>query len=56
MIRLFNALIGILEKLACKHRWKVHCTVDVKSQNGEVVEIEETLFCKECGKIKKIKL
>lgn len=51
----------LLEKLLCKHNWKVHCTIDVYKNNNGVIskdpyKTKQTLICKKCGKIKKIEL
>lgn len=54
----------LLEKLLCKHRWKVHKQTDVAlfDEDGELMlgglpyKIEQVLICEECGAIKKIKL
>lgn len=47
-----------LEKLSCKHKWKIHHITKVyeHSDNSMPREIKQTLICQECGKIKRIKL
>lgn len=55
---MWKALIKLVEKWACCHRWETHFKTKVyeKSSDTKPYEIEETLICSKCGKIKKIKL
>lgn len=52
----------LLEKWACKHKWKVHYngavynTNDSPSKGDLPIRREQTLICESCGKIKKITL
>jgi hypothetical protein len=50
----------IFEKWSCKHSWKVHyeSRVLVKDFAGQMYGryTVQTLICKNCGKIKKIKV
>lgn len=45
-----------LSKWACHHHWKLYKEVDVKDWDCNVVEVRQTLYCPDCGKIKQIKL
>ncbi len=47
-----------LSKLSCHHKWDLHRRVKVFINKCDTlpVEIYETLICKECGKIKRIKV
>lgn len=55
---MWQALIKLIEKCACCHNWETHFQTSVyeKSYNKRPWEIQETLICQKCGKIKKIKL
>ena len=50
----------LLEKLLCKHKWKIHFTTELYGEtwNGErgVVKRKQTLICESCGKLKQILL
>lgn len=49
----------ILEKLACKHKWRVHYQISIYapfSIHGRPETIRQTLICAKCGKIEKINL
>lgn len=55
---MWQALIKLVEKCACCHKWELHrrmSTYDDYSGNRPS-KVEETLICQKCGKIKKIKL
>ncbi len=49
----------LFEKWACKHKWTTHMTTNVY-QPGNPKDmpwkIQDTLICKECGKIKRIEV
>lgn len=48
-----------IEKFLCKHQWEVHGKIylwDESITDKRPIGIEEILFCKLCGKIKKISL
>ena len=53
-----NVLIAILEKLACKHKWKMEIETKGydKDRSDLPFEILRTYVCSECGKFKKIKV
>lgn len=53
MITLIKALLA---KWSCLHDWKVYREIRVLDENNNPIKFEDTLFCKKCGKIKKIKL
>jgi hypothetical protein len=54
----------LLNKLACGHKWKTYKEMQMYASNVKVSNKSEelplfqlhTLICKECGKIKKIKV
>ena len=52
--------IRLLEKLLCKHKWKIHFTTELYGEtwNGErgVIKRKQTLICESCGKLKQILL
>lgn len=47
-----------LDKLACHHDWMVHREVHVymDETDAEPYKTKQTLICKKCGKIKRIRL
>jgi hypothetical protein len=48
---------SILEKLTCMHAWETHATVETATIfSDKTYKVEQTLICKKCGKIRKIKL
>ena len=47
----------LFEKLCCKHKWYKHQRVHILERGYEnPTGYEDTLICKKCGKIKKVKL
>ena len=54
---MWNIIKQWLAKKACCHDWKVHETVNVYDSQFEYpICTRQTLICKKCGKIKRIKL
>ena len=55
---MWRALIKLVEKWACCHKWETHQTSKTYENyyDKRPSKIEETLICSKCGKIKKIKL
>lgn len=55
---MWQALIKLVEKWACRHCWKIHHTVDVYVSSFDKMpyKTKRTLICSKCGKIKKITL
>ena len=55
---MWQALIKLVEKLACCHELKTHRTMSSYNKTCDELptKVEETLICQKCGKIKKIKL
>lgn len=55
---MWPALIKLVEKWACCHRWESHFKTNVyeKPFSTRPCELKETLICSKCGKIKQIKL
>lgn len=55
---MWKALIKLVEKWACGHKWKEFRETSIAGYNhkeGDLPErIDITMICKECGKIKKI--
>ena len=46
-----------LAKFACHHKWYIHHKCDVYNSTGKArIGFEQTLICKNCGKIRKLKL
>lgn len=47
----------LLEKLLCKHRWKLYAAVEWSyTWQNTASHRRETLICKNCGKIKNIEI
>jgi len=58
---MWNLIKQWLAKKACCHDWVVHETIEVYEDsrlfpNSIPIRTEQTLICKKCGKIKRIKL
>lgn len=55
---MWKALIKLVEKWACCHEWTINKITRTYENfyDKRPSKIEETLICKKCGKIKKIKL
>lgn len=53
---MWKALIKLVEKWACCHRWESWQKTNVFEfpNSSRPCEIKETLICSKCGKIKKI--
>lgn len=48
-------ILAILQKWACKHKWKNHRETATYCDDDErPTKIQQTLICQECGKIKKV--
>ena len=48
----------LMEKWTCKHEWEQYNRMKVYPEEGGNIptRVEDTLICKKCGKITKIKL
>lgn len=48
----------IFEKWFCKHKWKVHYTMEIYNSGGSPIpsKVRQTIICENCGKIKQINL
>jgi len=58
---MWKALIRLVEKWACRHKWDKFREIGSwdsgeKDQGKDPHTVEVTMICKECSKIKKIKL
>lgn len=55
---MWQALIKLVEKWACCHKWETHRRMSSYDEEYDKLptKVEETLICQKCGKIKKIKL
>ena len=55
---MWKALIKLVEKWACCHKWESHRIIKCyKRPSNELPDkVEEILICQKCGKIKKITL
>lgn len=55
---MWKAIIKLVEKWGCRHEWDSHKTMQRFKKEGDSIpyKVDETLFCKNCGKIKKISL
>jgi hypothetical protein len=52
---MWKAIIKLIEKWGCMHKWESH-NITNTNQDGKLIIIQETLFCKNCGNIKQIEL
>ena len=56
---MWQVIIKIVEKLACRHEWEIihHVEHEKTDQWGRVMPQTRLLMvCKHCGKIKKVKI
>lgn len=55
---MWKALIKLVEKWACCHKWEKHYIMNTYSDDYSKMPYKtvETLICQKCGKIKKIRL
>ena len=55
---MWKALIKLVEKWSCCHEWELHRRMSTYDEfsGDKPCRVEETLICKKCGKIKKIRL
>ncbi len=51
------AIIQLILKWACGHKWEIHHRTNVFSDNHKLPDaIKDTLICTKCGEIKRITL
>ena len=53
---MWKALIKLVEKWACCHKWETYRSSKTYSISSTPYKIEYTLICQKCGKIKKIEI
>lgn len=55
---MWQALIKLVEKMACGHSWEEYYTTKVYKSDYDKrpYHINQTLICSKCGKIKKVKV
>lgn len=55
---MWQALIKLVEKWACRHEWENYRTTKSYENASDKFpwKVEHTLICKKCGKIKKIEI
>lgn len=51
-----EAIINLINKLACNHDWKLEHKTDIIDDFDDVIGVKYLYICKKCGKFKIVKI